>query len=47
MDIDIKWGRKGGIVIAVLVGRISGDNARLFERMAPRTRQQVAGEDHG
>ena len=33
MDIDIKWGRKGGIVIAMLVGRISGDNASLFERM--------------
>lgn len=33
MDIDIKWGRKGGIVIAMLVGRFSGANADLFERM--------------
>ena len=33
MDIDIKWGRKGGIVIAMLVGRVSGDNAGLFGRM--------------
>ena len=33
MDIDIKWGRKGGIVVAMLAGRISGDNAGLFERM--------------
>ena len=33
MDIDIKWGRKGGIVIAMLVGRVSDDNAGLFERM--------------
>ena len=33
MDVDIKWGRKGGIVIAMLVGRFSGANADLFERM--------------
>ena len=33
MDIDIKWGRKGGIVIAMLVGRFSSTNADLFERM--------------
>ncbi len=33
MDIDIKWGRKGEIVIAMLVGRISGNNAGLFGRM--------------
>ena len=33
MDVDIKWGRKGGIVIAMLVGRFSSANADLFERM--------------
>lgn len=33
MDVDIKWGRKGGIVIAMLAGRFSGANADLFERM--------------
>ena len=33
MDIDIKWGRKGGIVIGMLVGFVSDDNAGLFERM--------------
>ena len=33
MDIDIKWGRKGGIVIAMPVGRVSDDSANLFEHM--------------
>ncbi len=33
MDIDIKWGRKGGIVFAMLVGLVNDDNAGLFERM--------------
>ncbi len=33
MDVDIKWGRKGGIVIAMLEGRFSSANADLFERM--------------
>ena len=33
MDVDIKWGRKSGILIAMLVGRFSGANADLFERM--------------
>lgn len=33
MDIDVKWGRKGGIAIAMLVGRFSGPNADLFERL--------------
>ncbi len=33
MGIDIKWGRKGGIVIAMLVGRLRADDADLFERM--------------
>ena len=33
MDVDIKWGRKGGILIAMLVGRFSSANADLFERM--------------
>ena len=33
MDVDIKWGRKGSIVIAMLVGRFSSANADLFERM--------------
>jgi anti-anti-sigma factor len=33
VGIDIKWGRKGGIVIAMLVGFVSDDNAGLFERM--------------
>ena len=33
MEIDINWGRKGGIVIAMLVGRVSDDNAGQFERM--------------
>ena len=33
MDIDIKWGRKGGIVIAMLAGRFSSANADVFERL--------------
>ena len=33
MGIDIKWGRKGGIVIAMLVGLVSDDSANLFEHM--------------
>lgn len=33
MDIDIKWGRTRGIVIAMLVGRFSGANSDLFERL--------------
>ena len=33
MDIDIEWGRKGGIVVAMLTGLVSDDNAGLFERM--------------
>ena len=33
MDLDIEWDRKGGIVIAMLAGRVSDDNAGLFERM--------------
>ncbi|MCY4486921.1 MAG: STAS domain-containing protein [Deltaproteobacteria bacterium] len=33
MDVDVKWGRKGEIVIAMLVGRFSSANAALFERL--------------
>ncbi len=33
MDIDVKWGRKGGIAIAMLIGRFSGPNADLFQRL--------------
>ena len=33
MDIDVRWGRKGVIVIAMLVGRVDSSNADLLERM--------------
>lgn len=33
MDIDVKWERKGGTVIAMLVGRVDSSNAHLLERM--------------
>ena len=33
MDVDVMWGRKGEIVIAMLVGRFSAANAPLFERL--------------
>lgn len=33
MDIDIKWGRKDRILIAMLEGRFDSRNADVFERM--------------
>ena len=33
MDVDVKWGRKGGIVIAMVVGRVDSSNADLLERV--------------
>ena len=33
MDMDVRWGRKGGIVIAMPVGRVDSSNADLLERM--------------
>ncbi len=33
MDVDIKWGRKDGLVIAMLAGRFSSANAPLFESL--------------
>ncbi len=33
MDVDVKWGKKGEIVIAMLAGRFSSANAALFERL--------------
>ena len=33
MDMDVRWGRKGGIVIAMVVGRVDSSNADLLERM--------------
>lgn len=33
MDVDVKWGKKGEIVIAMLIGRFSAANAALFERL--------------
>ena len=33
MEIDIKWGRKDRILIAMLEGRFDSRNADVFERM--------------
>ncbi len=31
MDLDIKWERKDGVLIAVLAGRIDGNNADVLQ----------------
>ncbi len=31
MDLDIKWERKDGVLIAVLAGRIDGSNAAVLQ----------------
>lgn len=33
MEIDVKWGRKGRTVIAMLEGRFDSENADVLERM--------------
>ena len=33
MEIDVKWGRKGRTVIAMLEGRFDSENADILERM--------------
>ena len=33
MEIDVKWGRKGRTVIAMLEGRFDSENADMLERM--------------
>lgn len=33
MDVDVKWGKKGEIVIAMLIGRFSSANAAIFESL--------------
>ncbi len=33
MDVDVKWDRKDGILIAILAGRIDGSNAQEVQRV--------------
>ena len=33
MDVDVKWDRKDGILIAILAGRIDGSNAREYQKL--------------
>lgn len=33
MDVDVKWDRKDGVLIAVLAGRIDGSNAREVQNV--------------
>ena len=33
MDVDVKWDRKDGILIAILAGRIDGSNAKEVQNI--------------